>query len=128
MMIVLLEEEYGFRYWLFLPDLPSGEINDTTNMESMVVKIQSEINQAHFWANDSIIEKLAGEWMEITYEVFIDIRKHRNFDVVGHLHDEHDSWVALEKDAHFRNPYTGEDFPDEVSKKGGCDTHDMGQD
>ena len=40
------------------------------------------------------------------------MRKAREFDAIGMLHTEDDSWYAPEEDVQFENPYTGETFDD----------------
>ena len=106
-MRILIEQEYGWKYWIWTPP-------NYTNLEKLVTMMNASLeHDEDFNPADFIEEETSGAWKQIEYEEFVSIRKSREWDAIGHFHEHDDSWLALEKDAHFRNPYTGEDFPDD---------------
>jgi len=104
-MRILIDQEYGWKYWLWTPPTYT-EIDRLVDKMTWSLEYDLDFNPANF-----IEEDTSGTWKELQYEEFVSIRKSREWDAIGHFHEHDDSWLALEKDAHFRNPYTGEDFP-----------------
>ncbi len=104
-MRILIEQEYGWKYWVWTPP-------NYTNVEKLVGMMNASLeHDPNFNPADFIEEDTSGTWKQIEWDEYKDIRKSREWDAIGHFHEHDDSWLALEKDAHFRNPYTGEDFP-----------------
>ena len=109
MVKILIEEEYGYKYWLWEIDAPWEDIEDLLND-----KIKGE---EYFYSGMSSKGGLPGQfpdgdWKEIHWEDWLAMRKAREFDAIGMLHEDHDSWYASEEDVEFQNPHTGETFDD----------------
>jgi len=105
MLRMLVDEEYGYKYWLWEVDASWEDVKDI---------LEQKINAKHFYSgasNGGLPNHFPdGDWVEITYEDYVEMRKAREFDAIGMLHTEDDSWYAAEEDIQFNNPYTGETF------------------
>tara|TARA_Y100000593_G_scaffold56498_1_gene105405 strand:+ start:1860 stop:2174 length:315 start_codon:yes stop_codon:yes gene_type:complete len=104
-MKILIDEEYGFKYWLWEVD---AEWEDVQDLLDSVVKTE------HFYSgNPGLPELFDGTWQEVHWEDWVEMRKARDFDAIGMLHEDHDSWYVHREDVQFQNSYTGETFDDE---------------
>jgi hypothetical protein len=108
MLRMLVEEEYGFKYWLWEVDASWEEVKDI---------LDDKTKDKHFYSgasNGGLSGQFPdGDWEEITYEEWVSKRKNREFDAIGMLHTKDDTWYASEEDVQFSNPHTGESFDDE---------------
>jgi hypothetical protein len=105
---MLVEEEYGFKYWLWEVDASWEEVKDI---------LDDKTKDKHFYSgasNGGLSGQFPdGDWEEITYEEWVSKRKNREYDAIGMLHIKDDTWYASEEDVQFSNPHTGESFDDE---------------
>ena len=107
MLRMLVDEEYGYKYWLWTVDASWEEVKDN---------LDEKTKAKHFYSgasNGGLPNQFPdGVWEEIHWEDWVRMRKAREFDAIGMLHEDHDSWYASEEDVEFQNPYTGETFDD----------------
>lgn len=104
-MKMLVEEEYGFKYWLWEVDATWEEVKDILDTKTKAKHFYSGLSNGGLSGQFS-----DGNWEEIPYEEFIRLRIARDFDAIGHLHTQDDSWYASEEEVKFSNPHTGETF------------------
>ena len=107
MLRMLVDEEYGYKYWLWTVEASWEEVKDN---------LDEKIKSKHFYSGASNgglpFYFPDGTWEEIQWEDWVEMRKAREFDAIGMLHTEDDSWYAPEEDVQFENPHTGETFDD----------------
>jgi len=88
MMTILVEEEYGFKYWLWEVDAGWSEVKD---------KLDEKINRDHWYSSNLPFQFPDGVWTEIEYEEYRRIMFAEEFDAWCHLHTEDDSKYALKE-------------------------------
>lgn len=86
MMTILVEEEYGFKYWLWEVDASWSEITD---------KLDEKINRTHWYSSNLPFQFPDGVWTEIEYEEYRRLLFGEEFDAWCHLHTNEDSKYAL---------------------------------
>ncbi len=86
MMTILVEEEYGFKYWLWEVDASWSEITD---------KLDEKINREHWYSSNLPFQFPDGVWTEIEYEEYRHLLFDEEFDAWCHLHTNEDSKYAL---------------------------------
>jgi len=81
-VIVLLQEEYGYRWWLWKPGMSElGLIDFWENLESLTP----------YFMNPS--DGLPGSFENLGYDRFHSLEKYTKGMWSGHIHDEDDSWI-----------------------------------
>ena len=85
-MKILVEEEYGYKYWLW-------EVDAT--WEEVKYNLDEKINRTHWYASNLPFQFPDGEWTEIEYEEYRRILLGDEFDVWCHLHTQEDSKYNL---------------------------------
>jgi len=88
MMRLLVEEEYGFKYWLWEVDAGWPEIKD---------KLDEKINRDHWYSSNLPFQFPDGVWTEIEYEEYRRMLFGEEFDAWCHLHTQEDSKYALKE-------------------------------
>ncbi len=88
MMTILVEEEYGFKYWLWEVDAGWPEIKD---------KLDEKINRDHWYSSNLPFQFPDGVWTEIEYEEYRRMLFGEEFDAWCHLHTQEDSKYALKE-------------------------------
>ncbi len=88
MMTILVEEEYGFKYWLWEVDAGWSEIKD---------KLDEKINRDHWYSSNLPFQFPDGVWTEIEYEEYRRLLFGEEFDAWCHLHTQEDSKYALKE-------------------------------
>ncbi len=88
MMTILVEEEYGFKYWLWEVDAGWTEIKD---------KLDEKINRDHWYSSNLPFQFPDGVWTEIEYEEYRRLLFGEEFDAWCHLHTQEDSKYALKE-------------------------------
>ncbi len=88
MMTILVEEEYGFKYWLWEVDAGWPEIKD---------KLDEKINRDHWYSSNLPFQFPDGIWNEIEYEEYRRMLFGEEFDAWCHLHTQEDSKYALKE-------------------------------
>ena len=86
MMTILVEEEYGFKYWLWEVDASWSELTD---------KLDEKINREHWYSSNLPFQFPDGVWTEIEYEEYRRLLFDEEFDAWCHLHTNEDSKYAL---------------------------------
>jgi hypothetical protein len=81
MIRVIVDEEYGYRNWIW---------NAPDNAEDL---ISEAIKADHFYSSDLPAQFPQGEWHELDYEEFKKIRDALDFDLYAFLHTEEDSGI-----------------------------------
>lgn len=90
-MRILIEEEHGYAHWLWEVDASWDEIKDL---------LDSKVQQKDFYSGRPGLPLSFpdGEWTEIDFDEYVEIHKLGDFDAIGSLHTEDDSWYD-EKDS-----------------------------
>ena len=105
-MRILIYEEYGYKHWLWEVDADWDDIQD-------LLDVTIRGSQHFYSGNPDLPEQFPdGTWEEISYEEYKEIRDAKEFDAIGMLHEQNDSWYSHYDDIKFHNPYTGETFND----------------
>ena len=85
-MKILVEEEYGFKYWLWEIDAQWNEITDL---------LDEKINRV-FWYSSNLPSQFPdGTWEELEWENYRELLFGEEFDAWCHLHTHDDSKYAL---------------------------------
>ena len=86
-MQVLVDEEYGFAYWLWKPEV-EGE-NLVRHFQQVV------LTDEKFFVDENYKKRLGGTWTRINYEKRQEIIDSYEFDAHAHLHESDDSYLTL---------------------------------
>ena len=85
-MRILVEEEYGFKHWLWEVDATWDEIK---------YNLDEKINRTHWYASNLPYQFPDGDWTEIDHEEYRRLLYGDECDVWCHLHTEDDSEYKL---------------------------------
>ena len=92
-MKIIVEEEYGYRYWLWEVDT---ETNDSIQEYfKEVVKMGDIDADEHWYCNGVPKDHFIGEWKQLEWEEYKNLIDNNNYDGVAHIHEHHDSWVVI---------------------------------
>ena len=84
-MRILVEEEYGFKYWVW-------EIEDT--VDSIVAHFNEVTSEENYYSGTSkggVEEQFNGSWEQIEWEQFRVMCDAGNYDMLAHVHTNDDS-------------------------------------
>jgi len=88
-MKILVEEEYGFKYWLWEVDASWNEITDL---------LDEKINRS-FWYSSNLPSQFPdGTWEELVWEDYRELLFGEEFDAWCHLHTNEDSKYCLREE------------------------------
>jgi|TARA_R110000822_G_scaffold15256_1_gene52790 hypothetical protein len=88
-MKILVDEEYGFSYWLWEPEV---------NGENLVRLFQQVVlTDEKFFVNDNYKKQLGGTWEKLDYEEFDRILGLKECEAYAFLHDSEDSFLTFWK-------------------------------
>ena len=82
MTIIPIEEEYGYRYWIW-------ETPDT--FENAVERFEDVVSDENFFCMNPTGLDIGGEWKQVEYEEWKKVVGETNTS--GHLHESDDSWI-----------------------------------
>mgnify|MGYP003633422655 FL=1 len=82
MTIIPIEEEYGYRYWIW-------ETPDT--FENAVERFEDVVSDENFFCMNPTGLDIGGEWKQVEYEEWKKAVGETN--TAGHLHESGDSWI-----------------------------------
>jgi hypothetical protein len=90
----LIEEENGFTHWLWEIDASWEEVKDL---------LDSKIRQKDFYSGKPglPITFPDGDWTEIKFDEYMEIHKLGEYDAIGSLHTDKDSWYNEKKEFTF---------------------------
>tara|TARA_R110002074_G_scaffold131168_2_gene273472 strand:- start:3189 stop:3491 length:303 start_codon:yes stop_codon:yes gene_type:complete len=88
-MKILVDEEYGFAYWLWKPEV-EGE--NLVRLFQQVVLADEK-----FFVNDNYKKRLGGTWEKLDYEEFDRILGLKACEAYAFLHDSEDSFLTFWK-------------------------------
>ena len=79
---ILVEQEYGFKYWLWTSSASYEEMKDH------FVGVLKEKKDDYYCKKPS--DDFKGKWEEIDYDRYMQIEK-EGYDGWGHIHEKYDS-------------------------------------
>ena len=86
-MTILVDEEYGFAYWLWEPEVIG---------ENLVRLFQQVVlTDEKFFVDENYKKRLGGIWTRINYEKRQEIVVSNEFDAHAHLHESDDSYLTF---------------------------------
>jgi len=86
-MKIVVEEEYGWKYWLW-------EVNSKTP-KSLKKYYESIVKVDNFFCTGSPSDHFIGDWKELEWEEYKNIIDSGNFDGYAHIHEDHDSDIRF---------------------------------
>ncbi len=86
-MKILVDEEYGFRQWLWTPNQ-----DDTIELLEHWKNMEPKFDD-HSIMHDARV--LGGQWEEMEYEPWLDLFNAGEYDGVAHVHESEDSWIRI---------------------------------
>ncbi len=82
MTTIPIEEEYGYRYWIWeTPD----------RFESAKDRFENAVSDEEFFCNEPKDLDLGGTWTQVEYEEFMSAANETGIN--GHLHESTDSYI-----------------------------------
>jgi len=91
-MKILVEEEYGYRYWLW--EVKTKTKNAIQKYFEKVVKM-GDVDDEYWYCTGLPSDHFIGEWKQLEWEEYktlVDIDEH---DGAAHIHEQHDSWIGI---------------------------------
>ena len=86
-MQILVDEEYGYAYWLWKPEVEG---------ENLVRLFQQVVlTDEKFFVDENYKKRLGGIWTRINYEKRQEIVVSNEFDAHAHLHEPDDSYLRF---------------------------------
>ena len=87
-MKILIEEEYGFKYWLWTVDRPFDELYSI---------LKNKIDETFYSGIPGLpVQFNFGKWEEIKWEEYKEYTigdKQAEADAYAHFHNDFDSWI-----------------------------------
>ena len=94
-MKIIVEHEYGWKYWVWEIDAHWNEVTDL---------LDEKINREHWYASSDLsLQFPEGEWTEVEWEIYKTAIDEGEYDAWCHLHQHDDSKYALAEDIEFTN-------------------------
>ena len=109
---ILVEEEYGFRYWLWTYTVPIPRWQDeceyptaglqqdplyvAENMKKATAYFKTVTGPEDYYSGLSqggVENQFEGEWREFTWEQYRDMSEGPNWDMYAHVHENSDSHI-----------------------------------
>ena len=84
---IIVEEEYGYRYWLW-------EVN-TKSLQSLREYYNSIVGVKDFFCVGEPKEHLIGKWKELDWEEFKTHVDNNDYDGHAHIHQDDDSHIGF---------------------------------
>jgi len=83
-MEILVEEEYGWKYWLWKID-----IDEWSEIEAYFKEV---VSPEEFLCGN-VQKQFLGKWTELVYEEYQTFLNNRFYDGIAHVHMNDDSWI-----------------------------------
>ena len=89
-MKILVEEEYGYRYWLW-------EVKNKTNdaLETYFRDVIRPINDGYWYCTGVPSDHFIGAWTPLEWEEYKHLIDNEDYDGSAHIHEHHDSWIGF---------------------------------
>jgi hypothetical protein len=91
-MKILVEEEYGWRYWVWTPE--SDDYNAVRE------EFETVTSKENYFCLISPRVDFGGQWDEVEHEEWMRVYQSGDFTATAHLHDESDSVITERKETH----------------------------
>ena len=91
---ILVEEEYGYRYWLW-------EVN-AKSKQGIALHFRSVVDKGdtdYWYCSGTPSEWFSGDWKEIEFREYRDMRDKQDFDALAHVHQDDDSHIHFREDS-----------------------------
>ncbi len=92
---ILVEEEYGYRHWIW--DVKA------TSHEALNTYFSSVVEAEDFFVSGKPNKHFIGEWTEIDYETYKEEGMIQNWDAWAHIHMNEDSNIRFYNEPPVRN-------------------------
>ena len=89
-MRILVEEEYGYRYWLW-------EVNSKSKdgLESYFNDVIAPGKDEYWYCTGTPKDHFVGEWKQLEWEEYRTLIDNDEHDGSAHIHEHHDSWIGF---------------------------------
>ena len=91
-MKIIVEEEYGFKYWLWEIEGTKQYICDHFN------EVTKDKNYYSGLSNGGVANQFEGKWKELTWEEYRDTSDGDDWDMFAHVHTNDDSNIRSRTD------------------------------
>ena len=81
-MRILVEEEYGYRYWLW---------EDNRELDVVIQDFYKLVKLDGFFFTGP--DQLGGEWKEVSHDEWSKLAEEKSYHAVAHVHENHDSYI-----------------------------------
>ena len=93
-MKIIVEEEYGYRYWLW--ELQASSFEGVQKyFNSVITPVENEYWYCSGTPKDHFT---SGEWRQLTFPEYKDIVDSEEWDAHAHIHQNDDSEIGLKKE------------------------------
>ena len=89
-MKIVVEEEYGYRYWLW-------EVKTKTSdaLEKYFRDAIRPVKDGYWYCKGVPSDHFIGEWKQLEWEEYKTLIDNGEYDGSAHIHEHHDSWINL---------------------------------
>ena len=94
-MRILVEEEYGYRYWSWEMEGPDVSRQNLETYFAEVVKASDDIDDEYWYCTGTPKDHFVGEWKQLEWEEYRTLIDNDEHDGSAHIHEHHDSWIGL---------------------------------
>ena len=94
-MRILVEEEYGYRYWLWEVEGPDVSRQNLETYFAEVVKASDDVDDEYWYCTGVPTDHFVGEWKELEWEEYKSLINGADYDGAAHIHEHHDSWIEF---------------------------------
>jgi len=91
-MKILVEEEYGYRYWLW--EISGPDVSDDTLGVYFRDTIRP-VKNGYWYCTGVPSDHFIGEWKQLEWEEYKTLIDNEDYDGAAHIHEHHDSWINL---------------------------------
>tara|TARA_Y100000004_G_C8757189_1_gene344942 strand:+ start:93 stop:383 length:291 start_codon:yes stop_codon:yes gene_type:complete len=94
-MRILVEEEYGYRHWIW--DIKESSIEGVRDYFTSVVEVEN------FYCSGVPSDHFVGEWCQVDYDTYKNLATEQNGDAWAHIHTDDDSNIRFYNEPPVRN-------------------------
>ena len=100
-MRILVEEEYGYRYWSWEMEGPDVSRQNLETYFAEVVKASDDIDDEYWYCTGVPADHFGGEWKELEWEEYRTRLECDEWDACAHIHEHHDSHIGFKGELEF---------------------------
>lgn len=89
-MKIVVEEEYGYRYWLW-----EVKTKAKNALDEYFRRVIEPVENDYWYCTGVPSDHFIGEWKQLDFEDYKNLVNSKEYDGEAHIHENNDSWINL---------------------------------